>query len=203
MNYAEVIAAAQLYADRYDAEVTDNMDQVLRLAESRINRRLKLRQMTTRATMMLVDNQEYYPLPPDFAGMRDVENSPTDGPRRTLTYFNPEQANEVQARGSTGYAAYTIIADQLQLIPPQADGNIEIVYYQRVPPLTATEPENWASKDYPDLYRDALMSEIELLVKNDERAVLWDTRLNKTVDELVNNDQEERWSGTPMQIRVM
>lgn len=203
MNYTELVTAVKAYADRYDNEVSDNMDTFFRMAEARINRSIKTRGMSARAQMILFDGHPYYPLPADFAGIRDIEIVPNSGTRKTLTYFNPEQANMVTAATDTNFAGYTIIANQLQLIPAQANGVVEIVYYQMLPPLSDAQLTNWMSDDYPDAYLAALMLEIESFVKNDERAILWDTRLQKILDDIDSNDQRERWSGTPMQTRVM
>ena len=49
MNYSELVAASIAYADRYDLEVSQNMDIYIVMVESRINRLLKTRKQSARA----------------------------------------------------------------------------------------------------------------------------------------------------------
>ena len=203
MTYDELKAQAQAYADRYDKEVADNMAAFFAFAEARINRNIKVREMTARAKMALVEGQEYYPLPADFAGMRDIEIKPTDGARKTLAYLSPEQANIIAESQATRFAGYTVIANQLQIIPAQSDGVIEMVYYQRLMPLSIDVESNWLSESYPDAYLAAIMSEIESFVKNSETAQIWNTKFNDAMADIEANDQRERWSGTALVQRVM
>lgn len=202
MTYDELITQAKAYADRYDKEVADNMAAFFALAEARINRSIKVREMTSRARMRLNEGQEYYPLPADFAGMRDIELAPTDGARKTLTYLSPEQANII-AESQGSFTGYTIIANQLHIVPDQGNSVVEIVYYQKLLPLGAENESNWLSESYPDAYLNAIMSEIELFVKNGDAFKLWTVRFNEVMAEIGMNDMKERWSGTPLQTRVM
>lgn len=206
MNYLELVAAGQAYADRYDQEVVDNMDNFLRFAEARINRLLKVREQSKRARLQTVDEQEYYPLPTDFAGMRDINivTPGADGGEsvRTYTYLNPEQMNIKSAQTTNGLW-YTVIADQLQIAPIQAAGSqIEIIYYQRLFPLTRDNPTNWLSNSFPDIYLAALMLEIEAFVKNDQSVMLWESKFKMMIGELQTVDVDERWSGTPLTTKV-
>lgn len=203
MNYDDLKQAAIAYSDRYDNEVADNMATFFRFAEARINRNIKVREMTTRAQMVLVDGQEYYPLPGDFAGMRDIEINPFDGKRKTLQYVSPEQSNIIAASGSCSFIGYTTIANQLQIVPAQSGGVIEMIYYQKLMPLDEDNPENWLSITYPDAYLSALMMEIEIFVKNPDLANIWNSRLESSLSELKENDIKERWSGTSLVTRVV
>ena len=96
MNYAEIVALALSYADRTDAEVANRVDDFLRVVESRINRVLKTMDMSTRTTTITITDKEYYTLPDDFAGMRDIEiREAASSYKTTLQYLNPEQLNNI------------------------------------------------------------------------------------------------------------
>lgn len=202
MTYDELTTQAKAYADRYDTEVVTNMTAFFAFAEARINRSIKVREMVSRAKMRLNEGQEYYPLPADFAGIRDIELAPTDGKRKTLHYVSPEQANIV-AESQTAFTGYTIIANQLHIVPAQGNSVVEIVYYQKLMPLGAENESNWLSETYPDAYLSAVLAEIELFVKNGDAANIWHVRFNDTMADIDTNDMKERWSGTPLQVRVM
>jgi len=203
MNYTEIKALALSYADREDAEVSDRLDDFISIVESRINRVLGVRKMVTRSQTTTIKDQEYYGLPADFSGIRDIEMFDILAPksRSTLKYLSPEQMNSI-ADLSTDFVYYTIIADQFQISPTQDGKILEIVYYQNLPPLTDVSPENWLTFYAPDAYVFGILTEINAFVKDKETANLWDTRFKETIDNLSNKDDTERWSGTAMQTRI-
>ena len=211
MNYQEIIAAGVAYADRLsDPEVNANLDLFLRLGEARLSRLLKVRKASVKA-VLLGNGGNTYALPPDYGGMRDIQIVPFDTTKRVLIldYINPRQMNIKQqvddadrVNNQLGY--YTIAADQLEFASDVTASTIEILYYQRIPPLTSEEDEdtNWVSDDHPDMYLSLLMYEIEIFVKNYDVADGWEARLDKALGELVVTDVSERWSGVPLATKV-
>lgn len=208
MNFTEITELALAYADREDDEVTTRMDKFILLVESRINRKLKTLDMSVRSTIDLVanPNQEYYQLPDDFGGLRDIEVRTTNR-RRTLTYLNPEQMNNRITAGQSdglndGKIYYTVIARQIQIFPLQSDGFLEIIYYQRVPNLTAADPNNFISDEFPDTYIHGIVQEISAFAKDADAFKIWKGRFDESLDEIQVEDRENRWSGTPLTAKV-
>jgi len=207
MTYDELVAASIAYADRYDLEVSQNMDMYILMVEARINRLLKTRKQSARAFTTTVDQQDYYGLPPDYAGMRDIQinsDSPiTDHAISTVSYLSPEIFNKRQGKPYEGSSYYTVIGDQIQIFPkPNGEQTIEMVYYQKLPNLNTIANTNWLSVDYPDIYLAGITAEIELFAKNYEVADGWFERLKISVGELENTDVVERWSGTALVTRI-
>lgn len=202
MDYAEIVKVALGYADRQDKEVSDNMDNFLRVVESRVNRRLKINEQSTRSRILTSIDEEYYGLPSDFSAVRDIELQNVEGATTaTLALVNPEQMNQHKIAG-TKTMIYSIIANQLQIHPKQDGKVIEIVYYQKVPELGTLSATNWLSINYPDCYIFGLLVEISAFVKDATTADLWDARFNNVIEETIVNDQKNRWSGTPLQTRI-
>ena len=206
MNYNDIVELALSYADRQDLEVTSKMDSFLKIVEARINRVLTVRKMALRTQLIMVKDQEYYGLPSDFVGLRDIEIQNVDdaNARTTLHYKSPEQMNEASRnRNSIDGIYYTIIADQLQVIPPQDGAILEIIYYQALPPLNNTSTqENWLSLSNPDCYIFGLLVEISSFVKDVAAKELWDARFQQELASIVNDDAINRWSGTALQVRL-
>lgn len=212
MNYAEITNLALSYSDREDAEVINQMDNFIKIVESRINRQLKISDMSNRAIidldeMDITPGQEYFGLPPDFGGLRDIKMVTGDGRTRvTMKYINPEQMNNLVTSGAVGQSGeqvyYSIAAQQLQVNPVQDTGLIEILYYQRVVPLTATEDENWISEINPDCYVFGIITEISAFVKDKVAAEIWNERFVSAIGEIEIEDSENRWSGPPLEIKV-
>ena len=209
MNYLEVKEIALSYSDREsDAELPAKIDSFLRIVEARVDRVLKVQRMTVRTLLTTVAGQEYYGLPSDFAGLRDIEvrsADTVDGEARdrvTLEYLSPEQMNSatgIPASQSNIY--YTIIANQLQISPPQDSNVLELVYYRKLPNLTENDNTNWLSEDNPDTYVFGLMVEISAFVKNEQSTALWDARFKESLAEIDLDDSKSRWSGTALQMR--
>ena len=66
MNKLALTNAAIAYADRYDIEVNENINNFYLFTEARINRLLKTRRQSARAFTLTIENREYYSLPPDW-----------------------------------------------------------------------------------------------------------------------------------------
>ena len=210
MTYNELVNLSIAYADRYDIEVKDNIPSFIIMTEARINRLLKTRKQSARATTVAIDGLEYYGLPPDWAGMRDINanvfqssGSSKSEPMHLLdptTFENTIIKDRVyQTKGNI----YTVIADQIRIHPTLSDGSsIEMVYYQKVPPLTLENQSNWLSNDNPDIYLAGMTAEISLFAKDYDAATGWYDRLKVAVGELDNVDWQERWSGDSLQIRL-
>ena len=201
MIYSEIKSLALSYADREDAEVSNKLDSFLRIVESRINRFLRVQKMSAIALISTIADQEYYALPPDFNGLRDIEisDSTTSDTKITLKYLNPEQMNNVTEDYTNIY--YAIIGNRLQIKPAQENKILEIIYYQKLPELTSTDTENWLSQDFPDAYVFGLMVEISSFVKDMEAGVLWEQRFSDTLKAINLLDTKNRWSGTSLEIR--
>ena len=207
MNYEEIVAASKAFADRQDVEVSSNIDTFIILVEAKINRVLKTRMQSTRAFTPTVTDREYYPLPVDFAGMRDIQlNSDSPLNKHTVAQYNqmtPAQMNEQRSLPFAGSHYYCITAKELQIYPCQESGKtIEMVYFQKVPNLNADADTNWLSDSHPDIYLAGMMAEIEAFAKNYDASKLWYARLEMAIAELDNSDTEERWSGGPLQMRL-
>jgi hypothetical protein len=207
MNYTDIVNAAIAYADRQDVEVSNNIDVFILMIEARINRLLKTRQQSTRAYSPTKDGAEYYPLPPDYAGMRDIQLDnvvPTQEYKaQQFHYLNPEQFNEQRSKPYSGSLYYTVIANQIQIYPIQPGGkSIELIYYQKVPPLNVSNPVNWMSTDHPDIYLAGLTAEISLFAKDYEAATGWYDRLKTAISELDVSDIQERWAGQALVTRA-
>jgi hypothetical protein len=199
MTRKELFDLAKLYSDRFDADVDVALPKLCALAEGRISRMIRISEMSEPWTTDIVDGREYYELPHDFAGIRNIQYVFESGSKVSPQYVNPEQANRAM---SDGNHYYTIMTDRLRLAPPvSGDGYILLAYYQRIPPLVDDGDSNWMLDKYPDVYISALMAEIETFVKNDERHLMWLAKLDKSFSELTTKDQHDRWSGHPLTIK--
>ena len=215
MNYSEIKKAAQSYTYRYDAEMEQSIQAFSRVVESKINTALKTGEQSVRAQIYLEDGQEYYGLPSDFGGFRDVElvkkgsanlgtsNAQSGFGGKTLTYASPEYMNQLERRQDGWHQAYyTVIANQIQIAPPASGDVLEVVYYQNVPPLAEDDDSNWLSDKHPDVYIFGLAAEISAYAKDIESFAAYDGRFKESVSNIIIDDQITRWSGPTLRTEV-
>jgi len=206
MNYKEIVEAAQAYTDRYDEELVGNMPAFTRVVEAKINNALRTGDQSVRAQIWLRSDSEYYGLPCDFGGFRDVEIL-EEGKQhgRTLVYLAPEQMNQVSRennrdRGRHNY--YTVIAGQIQIAPPSDHEVLEVVYYQRLPELVNDEDTNWLTEKNPDAYIFGLCTEIGAFAKDEISFATYQQRFNGALTDITMEDQVTRWSGPALRTQV-
>jgi len=205
MNYKQIKESAQGYVDRYDAELVNSLPSFTKVVESKINSALKTGEQSVRAQIWLERGKEYYGLPDDWGGFRDVElvrkgsNSLNQGTGyhpiggMTLIYVNPEQMNGTSRKERQRY--YTVIANQIQVAPPTDNDILEVVYYQNVPPLTGDTDVNWLSEKHPDAYIFGLCAEICAFAKDAIGFEMYKMRFSEAIRDIAMDDQVTRWSG--------
>jgi hypothetical protein len=205
MDYAGIKKAAQAYVDRYDDELTAVMPSFTRVVESKINTALKTGEQSVRSQIWLERDEEYYGLPSDWGGFRDVEII-QDGQKvgRTLTYLAPEEMNKLNRRewGRKRHNYYTVIANQIQIAPPTDNETLEVVYYQRLPALIDDADSNWLTEKSPDAYIFGLCTEMAAFSKDEVAFQTYDARFKEALGQITQDDQVTRWSGPALRVQV-
>ena len=206
MDYKSIKNSAQTYVDRYDQELEGGMQALTRVVESKINTALKVGEQSIRAQIPMSEGKEYYPLPCDFGGMRDIEMLKKDSTSvggNTLTYLSPEAMNTVKRdREGRRDHYYTIIAGQIQVNSPSDDDMLEIVYYQLVPPLNEDADTNWLTDKHPDAYIFGLCAEISAFAKDEVSFQVYDARFKESLSNITQDDAVTRWSGPALRVQV-
>jgi hypothetical protein len=106
-------------------------------------------------------------LPTDYIEYRRVVE--VAGIRRPLSYITLDMAEVLYPTRAAGLAEkFTIIGDSLYTFPLAAN-DIELVYYQALPPL-ALNTSNWLLAKAPGLYLRATLIQAAEFIKNDEEA---------------------------------
>jgi len=205
MNLKEITTAAQAYCDRYDEELVTSMPSFLKVVEGKINNALRTGDQSIRAQIYLERDNEYYGLPGDWGGARDVEilhQGQQHG--RTLTYLAPEEMNKLSRKnnGRNRHNYYTIIANQIQVAPPTDNEILEIVYYQRLPALEKDADTNWLTEKNPDAYIFGLCTEISAFAKDITSYETYKARFAESMIDITMEDQVQRWSGPALRVQV-
>jgi len=197
-TYAELQTAVANWLDRDD--LTDRIPEFIVLAESRFNRVLRLRSMEAKYTANTVAAQRNLALPTSYIQMRNFQVNTS--PLTTLSYVTPEIYDRLWGGSTQGTPKfYTILANEVSLGPiPASVQEVEMLFYKKFDNLSVTTTTNTLLTDSPDLYLYGAMMEAEPFIMNDERVALWGTLLAKAIQELQEQDNKDRHSGSALRV---
>lgn len=138
------------------------------LAEAYFNLTLRLREMET-STDLTPDGDGVCTLPTDYIEYKRVVELASI--RRSLEFITEDAAEDYYPTRSAGLAGhFTILGPGLTALPISSN-DIELTYFQAIPPLTASNTTNWLLTKSPNLYlHTCLMYAAEFLKDNDEFA---------------------------------
>ena len=199
-TFAELKTAAANWLDRSD--LTDRIPEFIALAEARFNRILRIRDMETVSTdISTTGGTREYPLPTGFVQMKEFHL--TTDPLTPLAYITPEMMTRLWAGSSSGKPeVFTVIADNVRLGPsPDAVYTTSMLYYKTFTALSDDAATNDMLTNNPDVYLYGTLLEAEPFIMNDERVQLWATAFKQAIDDIQNQDNKDRHSGS--QLRVM
>ena len=163
-SYKGLCEAVADYLGRDDLEA--QIPTFIRLAETRLNRELRLRVMERRAETDVLAHQDAIPLPwrrekgnwDVFLEMRDLAWREGDSVR-DLRYAPVDDFQRL-CEESGQPAAYTIVGTTLFLLPrPASAGRLHLVYHAEIPPLSEAQPSNPVLLTAPDVYLYATLVE--------------------------------------------
>jgi len=193
-NYTELQASIADFLNRSD--LTSVIPDFITMCEADLNRTLRVRDMSVR-TRAPIDSQ-YVKLPADFLGMRNIDLL-TD-PVTPLTYKNLQNLDIHRAGDSTGKPLYySVMQDSIEFAPvPDGDYTIDIVYYQKIPALSATASNgvNWLLTDHPDAYLYGSLMHSAPYLQADERIGLWAGKYNQILEQIKKSDEQAKFSGS-------
>lgn len=211
MDYAGIVSTALAYSDRATSiPVSSNMDNFLRIVESRVNRQLLIMRMSSTVYTPIDTTQLQpfrYALPDDFLAERSIRITQLETPSysNVLLLVNHEQFSNIQNNVSS-LPVYMLISGFIQINPVPVNAVdatyiLEINYFKGVPAIISGAT-NWLSQYYPDIYIFGLMVEINSFVKDAETTAMWDARFQGALSELSNFDNKAVYSGTPITTKV-
>lgn len=199
-NYTDLKATVASYLARSD--LTDTIPDFIRLAEVRLRRELRLRQMLKSATTTTTGSDATVALPSDFLQLRDL--FVVTDPIRDLQYVTPSvfsRNGRVREIGLPVY--YTIIGSEFKFAPaPDTDYTLEILYYAAPEYLTDLNPSNVFLAQCPDLLLYGALIEAEPYLMNDARIQLWAGMYDRGLATLNAADDQSEYSGVPLRMTL-
>lgn len=180
----------------------------IRLAEQRLNRELRVRQMEAitpasgTGALATEAGGQYLALPTGFLEMRRLILLGSGG--GPLSYLTPQDLAVTYGTTSSGVPKhYSVIGGNLAFGPvPGGVYGLEMVYYAKIPALSDAAPANWLLADYPDLYLYGALLEAQPYIMNDERIQIWMGMFDRAIAAVKGEDARARWNGAPLQQQI-
>jgi hypothetical protein len=195
-TYSDLQTTVASYLARSD--LTVQIPDFIRLAEIRLRRDLRIRQMMSAATTTTTGGDATVALPSDFLEVRDlvVQTNPV----RPVNYISPSVFSRNARVTESGVPLdYTILATEFKFAPvPDTNYTIEIVYYAAPPFLTDSNSSNVFLANCPDLLLYAALGEAEPYLMNDARIQVWAAMYDRGLASLNTSDESAQYSGVPL-----
>lgn len=189
-DYTGLKVAVAAWLNRTD--LTETIPGFIKLAEAQISRRL--RRTTMRATVTISDAA--YVLSAAVAELRSLRLVTADTRKDLpITICTPEILASHRASwsavGRPRFAA--VVGGSLLFVPaPDQAYSLEISYFPRLIPLTASNLTNIVLTEAPDLYLYGALKAAAPYLEHDERIPVWDAGFETALTELgIVREREE------------
>ena len=197
-TYSTLQTAVANWLDRSD--LTDRVPEFIALAEATFNRVLRLRAMETTVADATPSGSKEDALPTGYLQMREIHL--TTSPVVSLAYITPEIMYRIKSGSTSGKPnSYTIVGDNI-LFGPTPDGvyDYSMTYYKSFDALADGTQTNWLILNAPDLYLYGTLLQAEPFLMNDQRVQLWERGVRQIVNDLQQQDDKDRHSGSEMRV---
>lgn len=199
-TYSDLKTAVASYLARSD--LTTQIPDFIRFAETRLRRELRIRQMLSVASLTATAGSASLSIPSDFLESRDfVVNG---NPVQPLNYVSPALYSRNTAGDTSGKPnAYTVLSSTFKLAPaPDSAYTLSLTYYAAPAYLSDSNTSNLFLTTCPDLLLYAALVEAEPYLMNDARVNTWGSMFDRSLASLIKSDQEGQYSGVPLAMRV-
>jgi hypothetical protein len=173
------------------SDIAARIPTFIQLAEAQMNRRLTSR-LKTAVDAAFTIAAEFTPVPADFAGAISLKLQ-TD-PARELIFKTPDGIAELWNDRSAGATvgrpfAYSVVGNEFQLfrVPDQAY-TATLIYRQRIPALSDSQPVNWLLSSHPDAYLYGALLQSAPWLRHDERVPMWSAAFEQILADIRSAD---------------
>lgn len=198
-TYAELKTAVANWLA--DDTLTTFIPDFITLAEARIYRELKVRQMETALSSTIASGVIAVP-----SGYTEMKFAYVNGsPIKPLGRVSLEALYaRYPTRSADGKpSVFTQEAGNFAFGPyPDSAYTIKGVYYKKLAVLSDANTTNWLISDAPDLILFASLVEAKAFIMDDPRLVLWEGRYINARDMLKKQDRDEDMSGSVLSPRA-
>ena len=200
-NYTELKTAIANWLNRSDL-TSEISDDFIKLTEADLNSKLRIRKMVTQASFTI--DSETEALPTGFLQVRDMYIL-SGSTKHSLRYMTPSQMDQVKGTSTTGVpSSYTILGDTFRFMPkPDSNYTAYVNYYKSFDALSSTYTTSYILTNHPSIYLyGSLFHAANFLGGiNPQQVQTWQQMYATSLERLEQNDREDQFSGSPLQMR--
>ena len=199
-NYSDLKTTVENYLGRSD--LTAQIPTFIALAELRLSRQLRLRQMLKVVQTTTTGGDSTLGLPSDFLSMRDIYVN--TNPRQPITYLSPSAfTRDARAHESGKPIFYTQRGLEFELAPkPDSTYEVVLLYYAKPVALSDSNASNVFMANCPDALLYAALIEAEPYLMNDARIQTWTQLYGLAVVSIAESDNSSEYAGVPLSMSV-
>jgi len=199
-TYSDLQTSIANYLARSD--LTSIIPDFITLAENRLRRELRIRQMLKSVTTVTVASDATVEIPSDFLQARDFVVM--TNPIQPLSYSSPSSlSNDPRASQIGVPRSYTIMATEFQVAPaPDGVYTLKLLYYAAPAYLSSNNTTNVFLTTAPDGLLYGALVEAEPYLMNDARINTWGSMYDRAISSLIKSDEEGQYSGVPLAMKL-
>lgn len=199
-TYAELQTTIAGYLARSD--LTTQIPDFIRLAEIRLRRDLRIREMLSTTTLTCTSGTATVTIPSDFLEVKDFVV--TGNPVMPLNYESPSLFSRNSRSMDAGKPLdYTVLSGTFKLAPiPDSNYTLSLVYSAAPPYLSTSNTSNTFLTICPDLLLYASLLEAEPYLMNDARINTWGSMFDRAMGSLTRSDEKGQYSGVPLAMQT-
>ena len=199
-SYSDLQTTIAGYLARSD--LTTQIPDFIRLAETRLRRDLRIRQMLKSVTTQTVAADSTVELPSDFLEVRDfvVVGSPVV----PLNYYSPSAFSRNTRSWESGKPKdYTVLATDFQLAPiPDSNYTVKMFYFAAPTFLSDSNTSNAFLANTPDALLYGALLEAAPYLMDDARINTWGTMFDRAMASITRSDEQGQYSGVPLAMQT-
>jgi hypothetical protein len=199
-TYSELKTAIANWLDRDD--LTSVIPDFITIAEKQMEREIRHYKMIERSSGAL--DSQYSAVPADW--LETVRFSITTGDtfKLEMTTLNDMMTRRESNQNTQGRPQfYAHIGETFELFPtPDQTYTMELIYYQDIPKLSASQTTNWLLTDAPDAYLYGSLMQAAPYLGEDERVGIWSSLYAKAVADINRVSLKTSQSSSGMRIQV-
>ena len=199
-SYSDLKTEIANYLGRDD--LTSQIPTFIRLAEDRLRRELRIRQMLKHSTATTTAGHSTVGLPSDFLAMKEMYLNTT--PVSTMTFQTPSSFfTNARVTDSGKPVHYTMIGAEFQFAPvPDTAYSLRMIYYYQPDYLSDSNTSNLFLANCPDLLLYGSLAEAEPYLMNDERINTWASLYQRGLEALRTSDDDSEYPSSPLTITL-
>ena len=199
-TYTELKASVADYLARTD--LTTQIPDFITLAEKRLKRDLRIRQMLKVVTATTTAADSTVGLPSDFLSMRDLHVS--TNPVSSIEYLSPSNFYRNARTTESGVPTkYTVLASEFVFAPiPDSAYTLSMLYYAAPTELSSSVSSNVFLVTCPDLLLYGALGEAEPYLLNDSRIQTWAALYDRGITSLSSSDESGEFASSPLSITI-